>query len=49
MTEAQGWIAIGLLVLIFVQLVQTGTEIAGMRKNVNASLQAFWEKWSGIE
>jgi hypothetical protein len=43
MTETQGWITIGLLVAIVAQLTQIGIDIAGMRKNVNASLQAFWE------
>ena len=49
MTETQGWIAIGLLVAIFAQLVQVAVEINGLRRNVTSGIDTIYQRMFGID
>ena len=49
MTETQGWIAIGLLLLILAQLVMVGSEMRGLRKNFTSRIDAPYQKFFGTD
>jgi hypothetical protein len=46
MTETQGWIVIGLLVLILGQLVIVGLEMSGLRRELTSGLNKLFQNYS---
>ena len=47
MTETQGWIVIGLLVLILGQLVIVGLEMSGLRRELTSGINKLFQKLFG--